>query len=127
MQKEYVSRHRIVLLVEDEALLRVITTEMLEDTGATVIGVETADAAWQILQTRSDVDIVFTDVNMPGSMNGVVLAHRVRERWPHIALVITSGRHLLSEAEIPARGHFLPKPYRYQQIVGAMELAAPRQ
>lgn len=96
----------VVLVVEDEGLVRLMAVDMLEDEGFTVIEAATADEAWTILEARDDIAILFTDVEMPGSMNGLDLAGRVAARWPHIRLVITSGRVRLSNQAVPDHGQF---------------------
>ena len=92
---------RVVLIVEDEGFIRMLAADILQDEGFTVLEVATADEAWPILERRSDIAVLFTDVNMPGHMDGLALAARVAERWPHIRLVLTSGRRGLSVHEIP--------------------------
>ena len=89
-----------------------MATDMLEDAGFTVVEAATADAAWTILESRSDIDVLFTDIEMPGSMNGYALAGPVAERWPHIRLVLTSGRCRPAASDVPDHGRFVPKPYR---------------
>src|SRR3954469_21852148 len=103
--------HSVVLVVEDEALVRMMAVDMLEEAGFTVLEAGTADAAWSLLESRSDIGVLFTDVEMPGSMNGYVLASRVAERWPDIRLVITSGRSYPGHGDVPDDGQFLGKPY----------------
>src|SRR5215212_1536376 len=83
--------HTVVLLVEDEPLVRMCAADILEDEGFEVIEAATAPAALKILEKRDDVMAVFTDIDMPGGMNGLELAGIVDARWPHIALVVTSG------------------------------------
>lgn len=113
----------VVLVVEDERLLRMLAVDILEDTGFTVVPVATADEAWPILESRGDIGVLFTDVNMPGAMDGLTLAVRVAERWPHIRLVITSGRSGLSSDEVPDDGQFIQKPYRQGDLLRAIEHA----
>lgn len=83
-----------------------------------------ADEAWPLLESHSDIGVLFTDVNMPGRMDGLVLAARVAERWPHIRLVVTSGRCSYSRHEIPDNGQFVQKPYRHDDLVSAISQAA---
>lgn len=109
----------VVLVVKDEGLVRLMAVDMLEDEGFTVIEADTADAAWEVLEERDDVAILFTDVEMPGSMNDLGLASRVSARWPHISLVITSGRVRLSNQAVPDDGQFVPKPYYPAQLLRA--------
>lgn len=113
----------VVLVVEDEHLLRMLAVDILEDTGFTVVPVATADEAWPILESRGDIGVLFTDVNMPGAMDGLTLAARVAKRWPHIRLVITSGRSGLSSYEVPDDGRFIQKPYRQGDLLRAIEHA----
>jgi len=85
-------RRPVVLIVEDEFLLRVHAVEMVAAAGFTVVEAANADEAIEILETRSDITVVFTDIQMPGSMDGLKLARAVRGRWPPIKIVATSGR-----------------------------------
>lgn len=114
----------VILVVEDDDLIRSLAVEMLEDAGFTVVEARHADEAWFILHERSDVGVLFTDVDMPGSMDGVTLAERVHDAWPDIRLVLTSGRQRLADREIPDHGLFVPKPYSTLQVVEAMHQAA---
>jgi CheY-like chemotaxis protein len=100
-----------VLIVEDEALIRMGAVRMIEDAGFEVIEAANADEAIQILESRSGIRVVFTDIHMPGSMDGLKLAHAVRNRWPPIKIIVTSGRELLTEHDLPDGGRFLSKPY----------------
>ncbi|WP_456685334.1 response regulator [Bradyrhizobium sp. P5_C11_2] len=113
----------VVLVVEDEALVRRMAVDILEDEGFTVIEAATADEAWAVLEARDDIAILFTDVEMPGSMNGLDLANRVAGRWPRICLVLTSGRVRLSNQAMPDRGRFVPKPYYPNQLLRAFRCA----
>ncbi|KMO41559.1 response regulator receiver protein [Methylobacterium variabile] len=112
-----------VLIVEDDELVRMMATEMLEDAGIAVLEATNADEAWQLLEQRSDIRVLFTDVDMPGSMNGFVLAQRVAERWPHIRLVITSGRFQPNPDDVPDDGQFVTKPYRAPAVLRAIAAA----
>lgn len=113
----------VVLVVEDEGLVRLMAVDMLEEVGFTVIEAVTADDAWTILEERDDIAILFTDVEMPGSMNGLELANRVAARWPHIRLVITSGRVRIRNQDVPDDGQFIPKPYYPAQLLSAFSHA----
>ena len=81
-----------VLVVEDEFLIRQVLQIELEDAGYEVILADSADAAIAILEARSDIHLVFTDIDMPGSMDGLKLAACVRDRWPPIHIIITTGK-----------------------------------
>src|SRR5215207_3108772 len=109
--------HTVVLLVEDEPLVRMCAADMLEDEGFEVIEAATAPAALKILEKRDDVTALFTDIDMPGGMNGLELAKIVHSRWPHIALVVTSGVCRPSTDQLPHDGVFVGKPYSPQMPV----------
>jgi CheY-like chemotaxis protein len=105
-----------VLIVEDEPLVRLCAVETVEAAGFTVIEAANADEAIRILENRKDIHVVFTDIHMPGSMDGLKLAHAVRDRWPPIKIIVTSGREKVAEQELPAGGRFFAKPYDPAQI-----------
>jgi len=113
----------VVLVVEDEGVVRMIAVDILEDEGFTVLEVATADEAWAMLQSRRDIGVLFTDVNMPGSMDGLALAERVAASWPYIRLVVTSGRRGFCTDELPDNGQFVQKPYCQRELVAAIERA----
>ncbi len=114
-----------VLVVEDECFVRMVAVDMLEDAGLPVAEAPDADAALQLLEGQPQAfGAVFTDIDMPGSMNGLTLAARVRARWPHIRLVVTSGRLRPTSADLPDAGLFLQKPYCRSDLLGALEGAA---
>jgi DNA-binding NtrC family response regulator len=100
-----------VLVVEDEALIRMIGADTLAEAGYEVIEAETADEAITILNEGADVQVLFTDIRMPGSMDGMALARFVHERWPTVKILLTSGDTWPRKCDIPDDGHFLPKPY----------------
>jgi CheY-like chemotaxis protein len=110
----------VVLIVEDETILRMNMAEIIEEAGFDAIEASNADEAVAILESRKDIRIVFTDINMPGSMDGLKLAQAVRNRWPPIELILTSGKRELGERDIPARGRFLAKPYNPDDVVAAV-------
>ena len=110
-----------VLVVEDDFLSRLHAVNLVEDAGYIAVEASNADEAITILEARKDIRIVFTDIDMPGSMDGLKLAHAIRERWPPIELILTSGHFDLSDDEIPERGRFFPKPYRDQEIISALQ------
>jgi CheY-like chemotaxis protein len=108
----------VVLVVEDEPLVRMLALELVADEGFEAISASNADEAIRILETRSDIQIVFTDINMPGSMDGLKLTYAVRERWPPVQLLVTSA--LLSNRALPKGSIFLPKPYSPDQLSTAL-------
>src|SRR3954468_1785306 len=99
-----VSKKPVVLVVEDETLTRTCAL----------------DEAIQILERRTDIRAVFTDIQMPGSMDGLRLAQAVRHRWPPVALIVTSGKTDVSNTDLPSGGRFLSKPYRPAQIAESL-------
>jgi CheY-like chemotaxis protein len=96
-----------VLVVEDELLSRLHAASLVEDAGYSAIEAANADEAIAILEARKDIRIVFTDIDMPGSMDGLKLARAIRNRWPPIELILTSGHFSLRNGDLPARGRFL--------------------
>jgi CheY-like chemotaxis protein len=99
-----------VLVVEDEDLIRELVLEELVDAGYTVVEAQHADHAITILEARQDIQLVFTDIDMPkGSMDGLKLAAAVRDRWPPVHIIVTSGK--AQPLTIPANALFIPKPY----------------
>ena len=114
------SKRPVVLIVEDEFLLRMDAADMIGAAGFEVVEAENADEAIEILQTRPDITVVFTDIQMPGSMDGLKLARAVRGRWPPIKIVATSGRAHIAETDLPEGGRFLPKPYSPGEVAGVL-------
>ena len=107
----------LVLVVEDEFLVRMNAVSLLEEAGFGVLEAGSADDAIALLESRQDIRIVFTDINMPGSIDGLRLGHAIRNRWPPIELVLTSGQMLLRKEDMPERGLFLSKPYDPSELV----------
>jgi DNA-binding NtrC family response regulator len=121
----FASRKSIVLIVEDEPIIRMMAVDMVSNAGFEVLVAENADEAVQILETQTGVRIVFTDIDMPGSMDGLKLALAVRGRWPPIEIILTSGHHRVAKSEMPERSVFIAKPYGADQIAATLrQLAA---
>jgi CheY-like chemotaxis protein len=114
------ARRPVVLIVEDEFLIRMDAVDMIRSTGFDVVEAENADEAISILEDRRDITVVFADVQMPGSMDGLKLAAAIRGRWPPIKIVVTSGLSKVSENDLPAGSRFLPKPYSASEIVSTL-------
>jgi CheY-like chemotaxis protein len=110
----------VVLVVEDEMMLRMRVVDMVEDAGYVPVEAVDADEAMAILLSRSDIVLMLTDVQMPGSMNGLQLAHAVHERWPPIRIILTSGQLKLSGSEIPLDSRFFGKPLQSEEIIAEM-------
>lgn len=114
------TKRPVVLIVEDEFLLRMDAVDMIAAAGFEAIEAANADAAIEILEARRDIAVVFTDIQMPGSMDGLKLARAVRGRWPPIKIVATSGHVHVAETDLPEGGRFLPKPYSPTQVTGML-------
>ena len=114
----------VVLIVEDEALIRLAAVMFVEDAGFEAIEAANADEAIVLLETRADIRIVFTDVDMPGSMDGIKLAAAVRKRWPPVEIIVTSGALEVGSDDLPERGVFFRKPYNEREIVAEMHRMA---
>jgi CheY-like chemotaxis protein len=110
----------VVLVVEDEMLLRMRAVDMVEDAGFTPVEAVDADEAVAILESRSDIALIFTDIQMPGSMDGLKLAHAVRERWPPIKIILVSGQLKLTDIDVPADSLFFGKPLEAQAMIAQM-------
>lgn len=114
------SRRSIALVVDDEPLIEMEAVDLFHDLGYEAIGVRNADQAMLILRARDDVSLVFTDIEMPGTMNGLVLAAVIEATWPSIQVLITSGRTTPPDEMLLGRARFLPKPYDRRQIERAL-------
>jgi two-component system, response regulator PdtaR len=113
------SRH-LILIVEDEPWLSLDISDALEDEGYGVIVVANADEAIKVLESRNDVRTIFTDINLSGSMDGLKLAAAVRDRWPPVNIIVTTGMTAPRRDEIPAKSLFISKPYRNAQVLEAV-------
>ena len=110
--------NRTVLVVEDEFLVREIAVSELVDSGFTVIEFPTADDALEHLRSHEgETAVVFTDVQMPGRLNGLDLVDIVSRSWPQIGVLVTSGGPLVNPTELPPCARFVPKPWRAADIV----------
>src|SRR5664279_5770626 len=109
---------RAVLVVEDEMMLRMRAVDMVEDAGFTPIEAVNADDALSILESRSDIQLLFTDIQMPGSMDGLKLAYAVHERWPLIKIILVSGQLKLTDDDKPVDSRFFGKPIDAKEMIG---------
>jgi two-component system, response regulator PdtaR len=116
MGREFPGQRPVVLVVEDETLIRMNAMTMVEEAGFEAIAASDADEAIRLLESRNDIRAVFTDVHMPGTMDGIRLVCVVRNRWPPVALIVTSGQTNVPETDLPTGGRFLRKPYAAVQI-----------
>src|SRR5436190_22756559 len=109
-----------VLVVEDEMVLRMRAADIVEDAGFCPVEAVNADEAIAILESRSDIALLFTDIQMPGSMDGLKLAHAVHARWPAIKIVLVSGQVKPSDAERPTDSRFFGKPLGVEQMIAEL-------
>ena len=111
----------IVLVVEDEMILRMRAVDIVEDAGFVPIEAVSADEAIEILESRDDISLLFTDIQMPGSMDGLKLAHAAHARWPHIKIVLVSGQIAVTDADKPDDSRFFPKPLEIERMVAELQ------
>jgi CheY-like chemotaxis protein len=116
-----------VLVVEDEPIIRLGMVSSIEDAGYSVIEASSADEAIARLAQDSEVGVVVTDVDMPGSMDGIKLAHYVRRRWPPIQLLVISGKVGVKPGELPDGARFMSKPYQEPQFIRTIDTLAGMQ
>jgi len=109
-----------VLVVEDEPLTRIDIVSALEDGGFLVFEAANADEAIVVLEQHTEIQALFTDIDMPGSMDGLKLAAAVRDRWPPIKIIVTSGHRSILEENLPIDGRFFSKPYNPERIISAI-------
>jgi two-component sensor histidine kinase len=110
-----------VLVVEDEMILRLRAVDIVEDAGFNPVEAINADQAISILESRSDISLLFTDIQMPGSIDGLKLAHAVHDRWPSIKIILVSGQVKPSDLERPANSRFFTKPLGVGQMVSELQ------
>jgi DNA-binding NtrC family response regulator len=109
-----------VLIVENDCLLRMLTTDLVEGAGFLALQAANADEALALLSARSDIAVLLTGVAMSGNMDGMGLAHVAHERWPHLKVIVASGRASLSLADLPADCRTLRKPYRAASMISTI-------
>ena len=109
-----------VLVVEDDAIILMDVADQLRDEGFTIYEAANADIAVQLLSDHPDIRLVFTDIDMPGSMDGLKLAAAIRDRWPPVKLIVTSGRYGTTKPSLPAGSMFFTKPYSHRDVVKSM-------
>lgn len=109
-----------ILVVEDETFTRMDGVEILRAAGFDIVEAANADEAIQMLERNPGIHLVFTDIDMPGSMNGLKLAAAVRDRWPPVRIIATSGHFKIQLGDLPAGARFISKPYQPAQIISAI-------
>ena len=116
----------VVLVVEDDSLLRLVAVDIVEDAGFVAVEAANADEAILVLESRADIAVIFTDVDMPGTMDGLKLSHAVRHRWPPIKIIVVSGKTPLHDADLPSQPRFLSQPYSVPGLISELRsLVAP--
>ncbi|HZC17290.1 MAG TPA: response regulator [Caulobacteraceae bacterium] len=118
-----VRRQTLILVVEDEALVRQCAVAQLEDAGFAVIEAADAEEALRSFKDHAAVTTVFTDINMPGEFDGLSLAHQISQLRPGVQLILTSGRGAPLERELPVGGKFLLKPYDCNHLTALIKAA----
>jgi CheY-like chemotaxis protein len=111
----------LVLIVEDEGLIRMSLAEDFEEAGFHVLEAGTADEALKVLETHPEIEAIFTDIDMPGSMNGLKLAESVHEGRPDIAIVLTSGFLKVAKNDLPRKIPFVAKPYDVSHVINHIQ------
>lgn len=114
----------VVLIVEDEPLLRMNVIDLVEEAGFEAIDVANATQALQVLESRSDIRIILSDIDMPPGIDGMALVALVRDRWPPIAIILVSGQIASPDVRIPHGGLFFSKPYRSTDLIAALHRMA---
>jgi len=115
-----------VLIVEDEEIIRLDAVDIVREAGFDAYEAADSDEALRILESHGDIGILFTDIDIPGSMDGLTLAHAVHGRWPPVRIIIASGKLSLRAPDMPIESAFFSKPYRPAQIVGKLQEMAER-
>lgn len=110
----------VVLVVEDSTIIRMGAVDLVLSAGYEALEACNAEQAICILESRDDVDLVFTDVQMPGTMDGIRLAHYIRQGWPPVRLMVASGAAIIAESSLPTGSRFFPKPYDDHAITDEM-------
>jgi len=110
----------VVLIVEDDMVLRMLAVDMVTDAGYTPLEALDAAEAFVILESRTDIALMCTDIQMPGKIDGVGLAHAVHERWPTIGIIVVSGQLDLPHLDLPPRSRFIGKPLNAGEVIAEM-------
>ncbi|WP_191057519.1 response regulator [Geminicoccus harenae] len=114
-----VATRQVILVVEDEPLLRLAAVDMVEDAGFEAVSAANAAQAISILENRNDIRLVFSDIDMLPGMDGIKLAAYIRDRWPPIAIILTSGIYASTDVTLPPNSLFFSKPYVERDILRA--------
>ena len=110
-----------VLVVEDEVFVRLDIVDQLMDAGYDVVEAANAAEAIALLEKDDTIKLVFTDIDMPGTMDGLALAAAVSKRWPPVRIIVTSGHRIVDIVDLPDGSMFFSKPYRGSEIIKSMQ------
>lgn len=113
-------KHPVVLLVEDEPLVRLTQVDILKESEFWVVEAQDADEAFELLKSRPEIDAILTDVDMPGSMDGFEFARLVRQGWPEVAVLVISGKTGPGPGDLPPNATFLHKPIMPDDLIAAL-------
>ncbi len=113
-----------IMVVDDEPILRLVVSEILQDAGYSVSNAPTADDALAMLEEGCEARVVVTDVHMPGRLDGFELAEVICRRWPHIGVVIVSGRLCPTADDLPDESRFLSKPFSPEVLTSTVQEVA---
>ncbi len=109
-----------VLVVEDDPIIRMDAVATIEDAGLRAYGAKSADDGIRVMEKHEDIGIMFTDIDMPGSMDGIQLSFYVRDRWPSVRILVASGAVQPRDSELPDESMFFPKPYAMYEVIAAI-------
>ncbi len=113
-------KHQPILVVEDDGLIRMDLADVLSDSGFDVVEAANADQALALLEAGIPVKAMLTDIDMPGSMNGIKLANLTASRWPECRIIVISGRFSPDQGSLPQGARFLSKPISERQLSVAL-------
>jgi two-component system, response regulator PdtaR len=126
MAQSFPTQMPAILVVEDDGLVRMSLAATIEDEGFTVYEAAHAEAAIRIMEAHPEIRVLFTDIHMPGSMDGIKLSHYVRNRWPPVKIFVASGRSRPSIQDMPPGSVFISKPYQGSDLRQVYEAALSR-
>jgi DNA-binding NtrC family response regulator len=109
-----------VLVVEDMPIIRMDAVATLEEAGYRTYQARSSEDGISLMENHDDIGVLFTDIDMPGSLTGLGLAHYVRERWPPVRIIIASGAARVNKAALPIGAKFFPKPYSMLRIMAVL-------
>jgi CheY-like chemotaxis protein len=121
LKKKRNMKKLVVLVVENEAIIRMNVVQVAEDAGYKVLEAANADEAIEILEGRDDICAVFTDIIMPGFMDGLKLVRAIKGRWPPIRIIVSSGTNVSHHPDFPIHDRFIRKPYENRQVMAALQ------